>query len=79
MLSVSLISSPRVNTPLLSAVVLSICQALAMGLGYTVKINDTIDGKYFNINNRRSIFLSDIVDTDGNSIDFSGIRCTHIN
>jgi hypothetical protein len=24
---------------------------------YTVKINDTIDGKYFNINNRRSIFL----------------------
>jgi hypothetical protein len=23
---------------------------------YTVKINDTIDGKYFNINNRRSIF-----------------------
>jgi hypothetical protein len=41
---------------------------------YTVKINDTIDGKYFNINNRRSIFLSDIVDTDGNSIDFSGIN-----
>jgi hypothetical protein len=40
---------------------------------YTVKINDKIDTKYFAINNKNDIVLSDIKDTDGNNIDFSGI------
>jgi hypothetical protein len=35
--------------------------------------NDKNDTKYFAINNKNDIVLSDIKDTDGNNIDFSGI------
>ncbi|SEH67811.1 secreted protein [Bathymodiolus azoricus thioautotrophic gill symbiont] len=44
---VSLISSSRVKTPFLSAVVLSICQALAMGFGAPTS---TENGKFLPLN-----------------------------